>query len=719
LAVSVKHATQTIQVGSGNPDLIAETAWNEDHDVTGLGTMAEATAADYYTSAEVDTEIAGLSTVYQPLDADLTTWAGLTPSANAQSLVTAANYAAMRGLLDLEAGTDFYSIAAADSAFIAEVAEDASPTLGGSLDAGGFDITNVNDLTVGNDVLCPNSGTILNFGAGDVTITYTSNALTVAGGNFFIVDEAYDSGAWNGNLSIPTKNAVRDYLETLTGTTLPAAYQPLDGDLTSWAGVTRASGFDTFAATPSSANLDALVTDDTGSGVLVFNDTPTLIAPLLGTPTSGTLTNCTGLTSGGVAAATLVTAADTVASNDNDTTWPTTAAIIDYAQPLDSDLTAVAALTTTAAGRSVLTIADAGVDRMVAWDDSAGAMAAIALADLTDEAAPAAGDYILLYGAEGDLRKTNWNELPGVGGGISNVVEDTTPQLGGALDCNGFGIELGTGATDTTLTRSDAGVAAIEGSRVHTDNMAGIARGYIWGLTMSRPSTSTVTVAAGSARSEADTDFMVLAAPITKSMAGTFTVGDNQNGLNTGAEANSTWYEVHLIKRSDTGVVDVMITTTGNRATLPANYDRQRRIGWIRNDGSGNLLDFTQVDDHFTWLTQVNDVAATCTETAAQVALTVPPSTMAYFRGTAASTASVNENASLVFSEISEGNVTPATTTGIGSLAVWDLVAYNMGHFQLKVNSSSQIEHDSDNAVATFDISTFAWDDNRRRLSDT
>lgn len=38
-------------------------------------------------------------------------------TANAQSLVTAADYAAMRTLLDLEAGTDFYSIAAADAAF--------------------------------------------------------------------------------------------------------------------------------------------------------------------------------------------------------------------------------------------------------------------------------------------------------------------------------------------------------------------------------------------------------------------------------------------------------------------------------------------------------------------------------------------------------------------------------------------------------------------------
>lgn len=46
----------------------------------------------------------------------------------------------------------------------------------------------------------------------------------------------------------------------------------LDADLVSWAGVTRASGFDTFAATPTSANLRALVTGDTGTGGLFFSN---------------------------------------------------------------------------------------------------------------------------------------------------------------------------------------------------------------------------------------------------------------------------------------------------------------------------------------------------------------------------------------------------------------------------------------------------------------
>lgn len=49
----------------------------------------------------------------------------------------------------------------------------------------------------------------------------------------------------------------------------------------------------TFLATPSSANLIAALTDETGTGAAVFATSPTLATPLLGTPTSGALTNCT------------------------------------------------------------------------------------------------------------------------------------------------------------------------------------------------------------------------------------------------------------------------------------------------------------------------------------------------------------------------------------------------------------------------------------------
>jgi Chaperone of endosialidase len=55
------------------------------------------------------------------------------------------------------------------------------------------------------------------------------------------------------------------------------------------------TGVATFLATPSSANLASALTDETGTGSNVFATSPTLVTPLLGTPTSGTLTNCTGL----------------------------------------------------------------------------------------------------------------------------------------------------------------------------------------------------------------------------------------------------------------------------------------------------------------------------------------------------------------------------------------------------------------------------------------
>jgi hypothetical protein len=43
-----------------------------------------------------------------------------------------------------------------------------------------------------------------------------------------------------------------------------------------------AAGIEDFLATPSSANLKTAVTDETGSGALVFANTPTLVTPVLG-----------------------------------------------------------------------------------------------------------------------------------------------------------------------------------------------------------------------------------------------------------------------------------------------------------------------------------------------------------------------------------------------------------------------------------------------------
>lgn len=55
------------------------------------------------------------------------------------------------------------------------------------------------------------------------------------------------------------------------------------------------TGVATVLATPSSANLAAALTDETGSGAAVFATSPALTTPNLGTPSAATLTNATGL----------------------------------------------------------------------------------------------------------------------------------------------------------------------------------------------------------------------------------------------------------------------------------------------------------------------------------------------------------------------------------------------------------------------------------------
>lgn len=64
------------------------------------------------------------------------------------------------------------------------------------------------------------------------------------------------------------------------------------------------TGVATFLGTPSSANLAAAVTDETGSGALVFATSPTLVTPALGTPSALVGTNITGTASGFTAGST-------------------------------------------------------------------------------------------------------------------------------------------------------------------------------------------------------------------------------------------------------------------------------------------------------------------------------------------------------------------------------------------------------------------------------
>jgi len=159
--------------------------------------------------------------------------------------------------------------------------------------------------------------------------------------------------------------------ETLTNKTINTASNTITvtesdiSDLGTTAAMV-ADNLSVFAAT-TSAQLAGVISDETGSGSLVFGTSPTLVTPALGTPSSGVLTNCSG------------TAASLTAGN----------------------------VTTNA--------------------------------NLTGHVTSVGNAAVL-----GSFTVAQLNTAISDGTVLTNVVDDTTPQLGGQLDVNGQAIGDGT-----------------------------------------------------------------------------------------------------------------------------------------------------------------------------------------------------------------------------------------------------------------------------------
>jgi hypothetical protein len=183
----------------------------------------------------------------------------------------------------------------------------------------------------------------------------------------------------------------------------PALGTPSSATLTNATGLPISTGVSglganvaTFLATPSSANLAAAVTDETGSGALVFGTSPSLTTPNLGTPSAATLTNATGL-------------------------------------PLTTGVTGTLPLANGGTGAS---LADPGEDKLMFWDDSAASTAYLTV-----------GTGLLISGTT----------ITATGSGTGDVVGPASATDNAIVR---FDLTTGKLVQDSSVTISDAGVVA-------------------------------------------------------------------------------------------------------------------------------------------------------------------------------------------------------------------------------------------------------------------
>ena len=324
-------------------------------------------------------------------------------------------------------------------------------TVGGSLCFSGTGgIVLCDDVSIGDDLSFSSEGAVIDWDSSDLTLTHSTNLLSLLGGSLYveaansattapiIAENATDNAnvmalRVEGDRATPADNDAafmsmflsNDAEEaTQVGRTRWIATDVSDGEEDAelhWSVMTAGTLTDELSLVGAALYPTA---DDglaLGGGANGFAD---LFFAAGGTIEFNSATDST------------FTCASGVCSIEGTNLLDTTTG-----QPIDADLTAIAALTTTSFGRSLLELADedalealpdtlpnltniqsladartdAGFDVLWGWDDSGSSYKNFALADLTDEGSPATGDYVLIYGAEGDVRRTDWSNLPGAG----------------------------------------------------------------------------------------------------------------------------------------------------------------------------------------------------------------------------------------------------------------------------------------------------------------
>lgn len=399
--------------------------------------------------------------------------------------------------------------------------------------------------------------------------------------------------------------------------TAGAGYQPLDADLTSLAAASAINAIYYRSA----ANTWAPVT--IGSGLSFAGGNLTVTLGVGGAqPYDAELSAIAALTSAadqlpyftgnGTAALTTLTAfARTVLDDADAATMRTTIG----AQPLDADLTALAAL----GGVNVIYYRSAA-DTWAAVTIGAG----LSFVGGTLQAT-AGGGNVSNSGAPINGQLAQWTDATHIQGVDPSSLgfQPSDADLTALAAFSSIGtwpyrkaantwmpITLGAGLTFDTATDT-----------LNSSAVPGIIVGLGTANNATNP-TNGIDIAAGQATDSTNTTSIVLASGLTKQLDATWVAGNNQGGRQIGsALADGTWH-VHLIWGAS-AATDVMYSASANAPTLPSGYSKFRRIASIIRV-SGAIKAYVQSGNDFLFVTPTIDVNLPGTFTTSVRAVTLP-----------------------------------------------------------------------------------------------